>query len=43
MYYNNDMSIIGENATIMQGVTIGRTIGKTRDGTDSPNIVDNVF
>ena len=39
----NDMSVIGENATILQGVTIGRSRGKFKGGTDSPIIGNNVF
>lgn len=36
-------AVIGENATILHGVTIGGNIGKTRDGRDCPVIGDNVL
>ncbi|MDI6645223.1 MAG: DapH/DapD/GlmU-related protein [Methanobacteriaceae archaeon] len=35
--------IIGRNATILQGVTIGGNIGKTKNGRTSPMIGDNVL
>lgn len=36
-------AVIGENATILQGVTIGGNIGKTRNGRDCPTVGDNVL
>lgn len=36
-------SVIGDNVTIAQGVTLGGTTGKIKSGRDAPIIGDNVF
>lgn len=39
----NANCVIGKNFTIYQGVTLGGSIGKIKDGRDAPFIGDNVF